>query len=79
MTGNSEISVPPSELFWLKGIAEEIKALKSTERYLKKTLDDWQHRRHQAKPGQRSHLPHGKDDEGERYCKRYLFAYTAEI
>jgi DNA-binding transcriptional MerR regulator len=40
----------------LKGIAEEIEALKTTERYLKKVLNDWQHRMRYAKSGQRSHL-----------------------
>jgi len=42
----------------LKGIAADIKALKSTERYLKKVLSDWEQRIQRAGPGQKSYLLH---------------------
>jgi DNA-binding transcriptional MerR regulator len=42
----------------LKGIHEDIEALKRTERYLKKVLLDWKKRVHRAGPGHRSHLLH---------------------
>jgi DNA-binding transcriptional MerR regulator len=42
----------------LKGITSDIKALKKTERYLKKVLDDWEHRMKQTALGQKSNLLH---------------------
>jgi MerR family transcriptional regulator, copper efflux regulator len=46
----------------LKVIAEDIKALKRTERYLKKVLSDWEKRIQRAGAGQKSHLLHSLGD-----------------
>jgi DNA-binding transcriptional MerR regulator len=46
----------------LKGIEEDIKALKRTQRYMKKVLSDWQDRIQRVGPGQRSHLLHSLAD-----------------
>jgi DNA-binding transcriptional MerR regulator len=40
----------------LKGIEADIEALKSTRKYLKKVLSDWQGRMNQLGPGQRAQL-----------------------
>jgi MerR family copper efflux transcriptional regulator len=40
----------------LKGIGADIVALKRTERYMKKVLDDWEARMKRAGEGQKSHL-----------------------
>jgi DNA-binding transcriptional MerR regulator len=40
----------------LKGIADDIAALKRIERSLKKVLSDWKQRIDRAGPGQKSHL-----------------------
>ena len=46
----------------LKGIGADIKALKRTERYLKKVLADWEQRINRAGAGQKSHLLHSLSD-----------------
>lgn len=40
----------------LERLSNDIKALRQTERYLKRVLADWEKRLHTAKPGQKSHL-----------------------
>lgn len=40
----------------LERISNDIRALRQTERYLKKVLGDWEKQLHTAKPGQKSHL-----------------------
>lgn len=40
----------------LVGIADDIEALKRTERYLRKVLSDWEKRIERSGPGQKSHL-----------------------
>jgi DNA-binding transcriptional MerR regulator len=42
----------------LKGIEADIETLKSTQRYVKKVLSDWEQRIQSAGPGQKSHLLH---------------------
>ncbi len=42
----------------LKGITEDIEALKQTQRYLKQVLGDWADRMRQTAPGQKSNLLH---------------------
>jgi DNA-binding transcriptional MerR regulator len=46
----------------LKGIEEDIEALKRTQRYMKKALSDWEDRIQRAGSGQRSHLLHSLTD-----------------
>jgi DNA-binding transcriptional MerR regulator len=46
----------------LRGVAADIKALKGTERYLKKMLSDWKQRIQRAEPGQKLHLLHSLTD-----------------
>ena len=40
----------------LESITSDIKALRQTERYIKKVLSDWKSRLHDAGPGEKSHL-----------------------
>jgi DNA-binding transcriptional MerR regulator len=42
----------------LKGITEDIEALRETQRYLKQVLGDWAGRMRQTAPGQKSNLLH---------------------
>lgn len=46
----------------LRGIEADIEALKSTQRYMKKVLSDWEQRILRAGPGQKSHLLHSLSD-----------------
>jgi len=46
----------------LKGIAADIKALRCTERYLKRVLSDWKQRIQRGVPGQKLHLLHSLTD-----------------
>src|SRR5438309_1702127 len=57
----------------LQGIAANIKALKSTERYLKKVLADWEQRIRRAGPGQKSHLLHALGDSNKSFAPTNRF------
>jgi len=46
----------------LKGIEEDLEALKRTKRYVKKVLADWEQRTQSAGPGQKSHLLYSLGD-----------------
>lgn len=61
----------------LKGITEDIEALKKTERYLKQVLSDWENRMSQTAPGQKSNLLHsltgavdGPNAKGSQFGRR---------
>jgi DNA-binding transcriptional MerR regulator len=40
----------------LNRISDDIKALRETERYLRRVLSEWESRLHEAGPGEKSHL-----------------------
>jgi DNA-binding transcriptional MerR regulator len=46
----------------LKGIEEDIEALKRMKRYVKKVLDDWEQRIQSARPGEKSQLLYSLSD-----------------
>jgi MerR family transcriptional regulator, copper efflux regulator len=46
----------------LRGIEANIEALRSTQRYMKKVLSDWEQRIRSASPGQKSHLLYSLSD-----------------